>query len=121
MLLRGLGQEVTQPEVAAAAAADNYLTFPGSLAYGMNQLAESSSWVGQSIADESLAIAAKRGPFAAMLGTGTEIGHWVVVDSIEDGVVGIRDPAQATSYLMDFGKFLEAWRGFVVRQVGRSR
>ena len=40
---------------------------------------------------------------------GGRIGHRVVVDSVQNGMVGIRDPTNATSYMMRVADFVRVW------------
>ena len=46
---------------------------------------------------------------------GNKIGHFVVVDGVDDvGRVIIRDPADQTIYKMEKKDFLNVWNGFSV-------
>ena len=113
MLLREAGTEVFQSNVANAAG--GVLTAPETLARALNTLQGVTTWAGGTIERAALQAAARTGPFAAMLWQpGNRIGHWVVVDAIDNGLVGIRDPAHATSYVMKLADFLEAWTDTVV-------
>jgi filamentous hemagglutinin len=108
MLLRGAGVEAFQSNVAAAAG--GVLTSAESLARALNVVEGTTRWAGGYIGAEALGAAVRKGPFGAMLwNPGSRIGHWVVVDSVENGMVGVRDPANATSYMMRLADFLEAW------------
>jgi hypothetical protein len=53
--------------------------------------------------------------FAKHKDKGNKIGHWVVVDGIDEtGIVLIRDPYEATKYKMNLKNFQKTWNGFAV-------
>jgi hypothetical protein len=51
------------------------------------------------------------GSWAAMVwNTGAKMGHWVVVDALDDaGSVAIRDPRNASRCSVTLAEFLEYW------------
>jgi len=81
----------------------------------MNQIEGEKIWKGvwEERGQVGLAKVSKNGPFAAAL-EGTDVGHMVVVDKIENGLVKVRDPLGGTRYNMTTDEFLRVWSGIAV-------
>jgi filamentous hemagglutinin len=101
--------------------AGNGPTYESQLATVLNKVDSSSTrqWIGAGVDAEDIGTfhgLSSTGSWAAqMWEKGNKIGHWVVVDGLDDaGRVMIRDPWQATRYKMDLPEFQNTWTGYSV-------
>jgi Peptidase C39 family len=105
MMLSDRGIGATQSEIRDG------LTSAASLRDRLN-LTE-PGWRGGYANPEDFAALNQSGSWSAMMwDSGNRVGHWVVVDGVNDvGMVVIRDPYNATRYLMTIEDFLNTWNG----------
>ena len=96
-------------------------TYEAQLASVLNKLDSSNSrqWIGAGVDAEDIETfqgLSSTGSWGAQLWEkGNKIGHWVVVDGLDDaGKVMVRDPWQATKYKMDLTEFQNTWTGYSV-------
>lgn len=113
MLLRDRGIHVFQSQVAAVAG--RVLTSPVSLALALNTFDSTGGiWYGLGVSIESIVALNQTGPWVAMT-MGRPRNHWVVVDGWDNlGNLKIRDPWDATRYIVRINDFIEFWTGFAV-------
>ncbi len=105
MLLSDRGIGVTQGEIGDG------LTSAAGLRDRLNL--SDPGWVGGYADPNDFAALNQTGSWSAMMwDSGNRVGHWVVVDGINDaGMVVIRDPYNATQYTMIIEDFLNIWNG----------
>ncbi len=108
MLLKDMGVNATQAQLG------NGLSTIDSLTQSLNSF--SSGWQGEMVDTSSFGALNQTGSWSAMMwDQGSSIGHWVVVDGLDDaGNVLIRDPFNGTSYTMTESNFLNSWSGGAV-------
>jgi ABC-type bacteriocin/lantibiotic exporter with double-glycine peptidase domain len=114
MLLRDRGFAVGQAEVAAQTPTPAPAVW---LARAMTDITH-QHWIGGSLADPPepmtlkyvAALREHHGTWAALLlpAGASRMGHWVVVDAVQDGAILIRDP-EGWAYAMDFAEFARLW------------
>ncbi len=105
MLLSDRGIGVTQGEIGDG------LTSSQSLADRLNSV--DSGWTGEGVDISSFNALNQTGSWSAMMWDGGRVGHWVVVDGVNNaGMVMIRDPFNGTSYEMTQADFLNTWSGY---------
>jgi filamentous hemagglutinin len=119
MMLRD--RRISASQKIIAKLAGNGATHESQLASVLNELDSSNSrqWIGAGVDTEDIGTfhgLSSTGSWGAKLWEeGNKIGHWVVVDGLDDvGRVIIRDPWQATTYKMDLTKFQNHWTGYSV-------
>ena len=108
MLLRDRGVLTSQVDLGTE------LTSMNSLARKLNTV--DSGWVGNAVDVSSFNALNKTGSWSAMMwDSGSNIGHWVVVDGVDDaGKVLIRDLFNGTQYKMGVEDFKGVWNGHSV-------
>lgn len=108
MLLRDRGVLASQIDLGAE------LTSMNSLANKLNSF--DSGWVGNAVDSSSFNALNKTGSWSAMMwDSGNKVGHWVVVNGVDDaGRVIIKDPFNGAQYEMEVAKFKEVWNGHSV-------
>lgn len=108
MLLKDRGVLTSQVDVGAE------LTSMNSLARKLNTV--DSSWVGNAVDVSSFNALNKTGSWSAMMwDSGNKVGHWVVVDGVDDvGRVLIKDPFNGMQYKMGVEAFKDVWNGHSV-------
>jgi filamentous hemagglutinin len=96
-------------------------TYEGQLARALEKLdtSNSSTWMGAGVDPDDVAsiygLSSTGSWIAQLWDKGNKIGHWVVVDGIDEtGIVLIRDPYEATKYKMNLKNFQKTWNGFAV-------
>jgi ribosomal protein S11 len=117
MLLQGRGKVTTRSALALRQKTVE-TKFPEKLANAMNDIENEKIWKGvwEERGQLGLAKVSKNGPFAAAL-EGADVGHVVVVDKIENGLVKVRDPLGGTRYTMAINEFLRVRSGIAVIKV----
>jgi len=105
MVLKDLGIDVLLGQLPKG------LTDINSLARALNKVSPGIKWLGNFVDPSDFVALTKRGSWVAMMwNKGNRVGHWVVVDGVDDlGQVLIRDPWNGTKYSMKFEDFLETW------------
>ena len=113
MLLRDRGINVFQSQVAGVTG--RVLTSPISLASALNTFDNTGGiWYGPGVSIESIVALHQTGLWVAMT-MGRPRNHWVVVDGWNNlGNLKIRDPWDATRYVVRINDFIEFWTGFAV-------
>ncbi len=108
MLLKDRGVLASQIDLGTE------LTSMNSLAQKLNSV--DSGWVGNAVDSSSFNALNKTGSWSAMMwDSGSKVGHWVVVNGVDDaGRVIVKDPFQGTQYRMEVEKFKEVWNGHSV-------
>ncbi len=71
-------------------------------------------WHGIIIAVRHLEKIALKGNFGSVLREGSTLGHLVLVESLENSWLKIKDPWDATSYQMAIEDFLQVWNGEII-------
>ena len=114
MLLRDRGVSALQGQIRSQT--QLAVTNVDELAKIMGNFDPSGRWVGNTVSVGSFDGLNKTGSWMAMFKEfGNKIGHFVVVDGVDDvGRVIIRDPADQTIYKMEKKDFLNVWNGFSV-------
>lgn len=114
-------RQINAPQSAIAKIAGNGPTYEAQLASVMNELDLSGGreWIGAGVDATDLGTfhgLSSTGSWSAQLWEkGNKIGHWVVVDGMDDvGRVIVRDPWHGTKYKMDLVEFQNTWTGFSV-------
>ncbi len=105
MMLRDRGIFATQVELGTE------LTSMNTLANKLNKF--DSGWAGNTVDTSSFNALNKTGSWSAMMwDSGNKIGHWVVVNGVDDaGRVLIKDPFNGTQYKMGIDSFKDVWNG----------
>jgi hypothetical protein len=119
MLLKSRGVPLTQHEIAAALP---QLTSEEALPRIMSKLDSTGRrWYARlydaddSIGGSKIQSLLKSGPFMANTRQPlVRIGHWIVIDAIENGEVMIRDPWSGTKYRLKVSQFDKWWSGLVI-------
>ncbi|MCE4056173.1 cysteine peptidase family C39 domain-containing protein [Pseudomonas sp. Au-Pse12] len=108
MMLRDRGIFATQVELGTE------LTSMNTLANKLNKF--DSGWAGNTVDTSSFNALNKTGSWSAMMwDSGNKIGHWVVVNGVDDvGRVLIKDPFNGTQYKMGIDSFKDVWNGQAV-------
>lgn len=108
MLLKDRGVLTSQVDLGTE------LTSMNSLARKLNTV--DSGWVGNAVDVSSFNALNKTGSWSAMMwDSGNKVGHWVVVDGVDDvGRVLIKDPFNGTQYKMGVEEFKDVWNGHSV-------
>jgi filamentous hemagglutinin len=108
MLLKDRGVLASQVDLGTE------LTSMNSLAQKLNSV--DSGWVGNAVDSSSFNALNRTGSWSAMMwDSGNKVGHWVVVNGVDDaGRVIVKDPFQGTQYKMEVDKFKEVWNGHSV-------
>ncbi|MEX2337251.1 MAG: cysteine peptidase family C39 domain-containing protein, partial [Aquisalimonadaceae bacterium] len=114
-------REINASQEVIAKLAGDGPTYEAQLASVLNKLDSSNSrqWIGAGVDAEDVGTfhgLSSTGSWGAqLLEKGNKIGHWVVVDGLDDaGRVIVRDPWQATKYRMDLTEFQNTWTGYSV-------
>ncbi|MFT0477127.1 cysteine peptidase family C39 domain-containing protein [Pseudomonas antarctica] len=105
MLLKDRGVLTSQVDLGTE------LTSMSSLARQLNTV--DSGWVGNAVDVSSFNALNKTGSWSAMMwDSGNKVGHWVVVDGVDDvGRVLIKDPFNGMQYKMGVEEFKDVWNG----------
>ncbi len=71
-------------------------------------------WHGIVVAVRHLEKIALREDFGAVLREGSTLGHLVLVESLDNGLLKIKDSWDATAYQMTVEDFLQVWNGEII-------
>jgi hypothetical protein len=114
MLLQARGILMTQTEILAII---GEVSTTKNLAKLLNKVDKSignEEWHGTVIAVRHLEKVALLGNFGAVLREGSPLGHLVLVETLSNELLKIKDTWDATSYQMNVEKFLQVWNGEIV-------
>lgn len=114
MLLQNRGISMTQEEIIDII---GELSSTDELAKLLNDIDKPSvkeKWYGIIIAVNNLEKIARKSAFGAVLREGNPLGHLVLVESLNEDLLTIKDPWDGTIYQMAVEEFLKVWNGEVV-------
>jgi filamentous hemagglutinin len=113
MLLRERGIEMTQTEIIDII---GEASTTKELANLLNEKDTTfdEKWYGVVVAVKYLEKIARKSSFGAVLREGSALGHLVLVESLSENLLTIKDPWDATKYEMTVVEFLNVWNGEIV-------
>jgi filamentous hemagglutinin len=113
MLLRERGIEMTQTEIIDII---GEASTTKELANLLNEKDTTfdEKWHGVIVAVKYLEKIARKSSFAAVLREGSALGHLILVESLNENLLTVRDPWDATKYEITVVEFLNVWNGEIV-------
>jgi Peptidase C39 family len=114
MLLQTRGILMTQAEIIAIIGEVSTTEHLANLLNKVDKSVENTEWHGIIIAVRHLEKVALKGNFGAVLREGSTLGHLVLVETLSNKLLKIKDTWDATSYQMTVEEFLQVWNGEII-------
>lgn len=114
MLLRERGIMMTQTEIIDIIGEASTTKKLAELLNEVDVADEEEKWHGVIIAVRHLEKIVSKNSFGAVLREGNPLGHLVLVESLKDDLLTIKDPWDGTIYQMTTEEFLKVWNGEVI-------
>jgi len=114
MLLRMHGIEMTQAEIIAIIGEASNVKDLADLLNEKDESKRKEKWHGVIVAVKNLEKIAAKVSFGAVLREGNPLGHLVLVESLQNDLLTIKDSWDGTKYEMTREEFLKVWNGEII-------